>query len=92
MENENEVEIYYDREGNYLEIIFEKKEGFFQETEEDNVMKKVDKEGNVLALSILNAVSSKEIQPLSYHIKNFRLNKKIFEVNNVNDKGEEYKK
>lgn len=87
---QNEVEIYYDRDSNYLEIIFEKKEGFFQETEEDNVMKKVDKNGNVLALSIINAVSSKAIPPESYHIKNFKLNRSIFEAGNVNDKDESY--
>ncbi len=63
---QNEIEIYYDKEGNYLEIIFEKKEGFFQETEEENVMKKVDKEGNLLALSVMNAVSSQAYH--HYHI------------------------
>lgn len=87
---QNELEIYYDRESNYLEIIFEKKEGYFQETEEDNVMKKIDKEGNVLALSILNAVSSKTIPPASYHIKNFKLNKTVFEASRVSDKDEKY--
>ena len=88
----NEIEIYYDREGNYLEIIFEKKEGFFQETEEDNVMKKVDKEGNLLALSVLNAVSTQTIPPLSYHIKNFQFSKAVFDSNTVRDKDEKYKK
>jgi len=68
-----------------------KKKGFFQETEEDNVMKKVDKEGNILALSILNAVSAKAISPESYHIKNFKLNRSVFESNSVNDKEEGYK-
>ena len=53
---QEDIEIYYDKEGNYLEIIFEKKEGFFTETENEDIMQKVDKEGNVLALSILNAV------------------------------------
>jgi len=89
---QNELEIYYDREGNYLEIIFEKKEGFFQQTEEDNVMKKVDKEGNILALSVLNAVSSKSIPPLTYHIKNFKLNKSVFDFSAVSDKDEKYNK
>ena len=89
---QNEIEIYYDREGNYLEIIFEKKEGFFQETEEENVMKKVDKEGNLLALSVMNAVSSQALPPLSYHIKNLRLNKTIFDSASISDKDEKYKK
>lgn len=46
------VKLYYDPEGDYLEVIFERKEGYFRETEDDRVMEKVDTEGNVLGFSI----------------------------------------
>jgi hypothetical protein len=47
------VKIWYDREGDYLEVIFDQKPGFFRETASDEVMEKVDQEGNVLGFSVL---------------------------------------
>ena len=47
------VKIWYDPEGDYLEVLFEQKEGFFRETAHDQVMQKVDADGNVLGFSIL---------------------------------------
>lgn len=46
------VKLWYDPEGDYMEVIFEKKAGYFRETENDRVMEKVDTEGNVLGFSI----------------------------------------
>ncbi len=57
------LKIYYDAEGDYLEVIFESKPGYFRETENDQVMEKVDEEGNVLGFSILN-VSALRKAPL----------------------------
>jgi hypothetical protein len=57
------VRLWYDPEGDYLEVIFEKKEGYFRETENDQVMEKVDLEGNILGFSILK-VSSLKAKPL----------------------------
>ena len=42
------IKIWYDREGDYLEVLFEQKKGYFRETENDAVMEKVDEEGNIL--------------------------------------------
>ena len=42
------VKLWYDPEGDYLEVIFDQREGFFRETENDQVMEKVDVEGNIL--------------------------------------------
>ncbi|MBI2886840.1 MAG: DUF2283 domain-containing protein [Chloroflexi bacterium] len=57
------VKIWYDPEGDYLEVIFEQKEGYFRETASDQVMEKVDVEGNVLGFSILR-VSALKQKPL----------------------------
>jgi uncharacterized protein YuzE len=57
------VKIWYDAEGDYLEVIFEQKPGYFQETDNDRVMQKVDDDGNVLGFSVLN-VSSMGLKPL----------------------------
>ncbi|MFP3946479.1 MAG: DUF2283 domain-containing protein [Halobacteriota archaeon] len=57
-----EINIWYDKEGNYLEVLFERKEGYFKETENDAVMEKVDEEGNIIVIgfSILNVSAMRE--------------------------------
>lgn len=47
------VKLWYDREGDYLEVIFEKGAGYFKETKNDQMMEKVDAQGNVLGFSVL---------------------------------------
>lgn len=57
------VKIWYDREGDYLEVTFDQKPGFFRETASDQVMEKVDREGNLLGFSVLK-VSALQRTPL----------------------------
>ena len=57
--------IWYDGEGDYLEVIFERKAGYFRETRNDAVMEKVDEEGNILGFSILKVSALKEREPIS---------------------------
>jgi uncharacterized protein YuzE len=64
-----EIKIWYDREGDYLEVIFERKAGYFRETENDAVMEKVDEEGNVLGFSILKVSALKEREPISVSLR-----------------------
>lgn len=63
-----EVKIWYDKEGDYLEVLFERKKGYFRETENDAVMEKVDEEGNIIGFSILKVSALKE-KPLSIALK-----------------------
>ena len=63
-----EVKIWYDKEGDFLEVLFDQKAGFFQETGNDAVMKKVDQEGNVIGFSIMK-VSSLKTKPVSVSLK-----------------------
>lgn len=57
------IKLWYDPEGDYLEVIFEQKEGYFRETENDQVMEKVDQEGNILGFSVLK-VSKLDKKPM----------------------------
>lgn len=66
---EREVRIWYDKEGDYLEVIFERKAGYFRETENDAVMEKVDEEGNIIGFSILRVSALEEQKPLSVSLK-----------------------
>ena len=51
------VKVWYDPEGDFLEVIFQHAEGYFKETEDDRVMEKVDGKGNLLGFSILGVSS-----------------------------------
>ncbi len=57
---ERKVTIWYDAEGDYLEVTFEQKPGYFRETTSDHVMEKVDTEGNILGFSVLRVSALKE--------------------------------
>ncbi len=61
---EKSVKIWYDQEGDYLEVIFDEKPGYFRETLNDQVMKKVDDDGNILGFSVLR-VSALKDKPLA---------------------------
>ena len=58
---EKEVKIWYDKEGDYLEVIFEQKAGYFKETDNDAVMEKVDEnaldEKHPISVSLKSSVA-----------------------------------
>jgi len=64
-----EVKVWYDRESDYLEVLFERKAGYFRATDNDAVMEKVDKEGNVIGFSIMKVSALKQEKPLSVTLK-----------------------
>ncbi len=66
---EKEITVWYDKEGDYLEVLFERKAGFFKETDNDAVMEKVDADGNVLGFSTLKVSDLTAGAPLSIHLK-----------------------
>ncbi|MCI0620917.1 MAG: DUF2283 domain-containing protein [Acidobacteria bacterium] len=64
-----EVRIWYDKEGAYLEVLFDRKAGHFRETENDAVMEKVDSQGNILGFSVLKVSALSDQSPLSFSLK-----------------------
>lgn len=54
------VRLWYDSEGDFLEVIFDQRPGYFRETDSDQVMEKVDEEGNVIGFSVLKVSSLKD--------------------------------
>ena len=57
---ERKLKVWYDAEGDYLEVIFDQKPGYFRETENEHVMEKVDEKGNLLGFSVLRVSALKE--------------------------------
>lgn len=54
------IKVWFDPEGDYLEVIFDEKPGYFRETANDQVMEKVDPEGNTIGFSVLRVSALKE--------------------------------
>lgn len=65
-----DVKVWYDREADYLEVLFDKREGYFRETDNDAVMEKVDSQGNIIGFSILRLSTISQRQPLSVSLTN----------------------
>jgi hypothetical protein len=61
----NKLSIWYDNEGDYLEVIFDQKAGYFKETPNDAVMEKVDTSGNIIGFSILKVSALRGQKPLA---------------------------
>lgn len=53
MAKKTAMSVWYDREGDFLEVVFDRKPGYFRETSSDQVMEKVDKRGRILGFHIL---------------------------------------
>ena len=63
------IRVWYDAEGDYLEVLFDQKRGYFRGTENDAVMEKVDGQGNSLGFSVLKVSALKGQHPLSITLK-----------------------
>ena len=61
--------VYYDKEADFLEVIFEKSEGYFIETDNNAVMEKVSLDGRVIGFSILNVSKMSSPAPLNVHLQ-----------------------
>jgi hypothetical protein len=60
------VAAWYDREGDFPEVMFEQKEGYFRETAHDQVTEKVDKDGAILGFHVLKV--SRLTRPLDVEL------------------------
>ncbi len=58
------VKIWFDAEGDYLEVRFSDKAGFMRETKNDAVMERVDEDGNLLGFSIMQVSRLAGKEPL----------------------------
>lgn len=59
------VKIWYDREGDFLEVLFSEAPGYMRETDHDAVMERVDTYGNLLGFSVMNVSALPMDTPLT---------------------------
>ncbi len=62
------VKMWFDPEADFLEVTFEQKPGYSRPTDNDQVMERVDEDGNVIGFSILR-VSSLKKAPLEVALR-----------------------
>jgi len=63
------INLYYDKEGDFLEIIFEEKDGHFVETDNYDVMEKIDENGKIIGISIMNVSTLKNKENLNLYLR-----------------------
>jgi uncharacterized protein YuzE len=63
------VSVWYDEEGDYLEVLFARQKGYFRETDNDAVMEKVNEAGQIIGFSILKVSALKGQPPLAVTLK-----------------------
>ncbi|RJP76855.1 MAG: DUF2283 domain-containing protein [Candidatus Zixiibacteriota bacterium] len=66
------LKIWYDPEGDFLEVMFSQQPGEFQPSPVDNMMVKMDGEGRILGFCVLN-ISAVADAPLEIEIPFARL-------------------
>ncbi|MEO7300169.1 MAG: DUF2283 domain-containing protein [Verrucomicrobiota bacterium] len=58
------IKVWFDKEGDFLEVIFSDKPGFMRETNNEAVMERVDEQGNILGFSIMQVSRRSKEKPL----------------------------
>lgn len=58
------VKVYFDAEGDFLEVRFSDKAGYMRETNNDAVMERVDDHGHILGFSIMQVSKWAKEKPL----------------------------
>jgi hypothetical protein len=61
---DKKLKVWFDAEGDFLEVQFSDAPGYMRETTHDAVMQRVDAEGQVIGFSILGVSRFKKDRPL----------------------------
>ena len=59
-----QIKVWYDPEGDFLEVLFSDKAGYMKETNNDAVMERVDEQGNVLGFTVMGVSRLAQEKPL----------------------------
>lgn len=65
------VKIWFDPEGDFLEVLFSNKPGYMRETTNDAVMERVDDKGNLLGFSVMQVSRLTKKTPLEAELPSF---------------------
>ncbi len=60
----DKIKLWFDPEGDYLEVTFSDAPGYMRETKSDAVMQRVDEHGRLIGFSILGVSKFQKDRPL----------------------------
>ena len=63
--NSQRVRVWFDPEGDFLEVLFSDAPGYMRETDNDAVMERVDESGKVIGFSIMQVSLLSRSKPLT---------------------------
>jgi hypothetical protein len=58
------LKIWYDKEGDYLEVLFSDAAGYMRETNNDFIMERIDESGHVIGYSIIGISKMNNASPI----------------------------
>lgn len=64
------IKVWYDPEGDYLEVLFSNEAGYMKETDNDAVMEKINSRGEIVGFSILGVKNNTKSKPLIAELLN----------------------
>ncbi|NTW59276.1 MAG: DUF2283 domain-containing protein [Nitrospirae bacterium] len=59
-----QIKVWFDPEGDFLEVQFSDKAGYMKETNNEAVMERVDEQGNVLGFTVMGVSRLSKEKPL----------------------------
>ncbi len=59
-----QIRVWFDPEGDFLEVLFSDKAGYMKETNNEAVMERVDEQGNVLGFTVMGVSRLAKEKPL----------------------------
>lgn len=59
-----QIKVWYNPEGDFLEVLFSDKAGYMKETNNDAVMERVDEKGNILGFTVMGVSRLAKEKPL----------------------------
>ena len=58
------IKVYFDKEGDFLEVLFADKPGFMRATDHDAVMERVSEAGEILGFTVARVSAQPKSSPL----------------------------
>jgi uncharacterized protein YuzE len=65
---EKNITVYFDKEADFLEVLFEKAEGYFKETDNDSIMEKVSRDNRIIGFNIINVSKITSKKPIELEL------------------------
>ena len=66
--NSKKVSVWYDHEGDMLEVLWAFREGYFTPTDDDRILKRLDDDGEVIGFLVHEMSTLKQPAPVEFEL------------------------